>query len=228
MTKIFYGCDEVTKGWPRYFDLANAIEIPDRGKTPAIKTLNTWRVKSPKGFGFIVHFSNEFVGHLDRLSSASKTEFDEAALLAFEQTMEKARALGATALLLPTSFEFGPTETNRKLLARLATLDRGKMMLVWEFQGMWTTENAMEFAKGVGMIPAFDPFMAHEEGLSFGHGDGCFKLSERQGSRRYFDGYDFEQVLDWGAHFDRLLVLARGRFKWRHLRELRETMKSAD
>lgn len=228
MTKIYYGCDEVTKGWPRYFDLANAIEIPDRGKTPAIKTLNTWRVKSPRGFGFIVHFSEDFVAHLDRLSLTSKTSLDDAAMASFEGTMEKARALGATALLLPTSFDFGPTENNRKLLASLAALDRGKMIFIWESQGMWTTENTMAFAKSMGIVAAFDPFLAHEEGLDFGHGDGCFKLSERQGSRRYFDGYDFEQILDWGAHYDRLLILARGRFKWRHLRELKQTMKSLD
>lgn len=227
MTKFYYASDEINKGWKRYFNLANALEVTNEGKLPSIKTLNSWRVSSPKGFGFVVHVLDEFIEALDRLSAAGASQLDEQAKAAFEASLERAKALGAIALFLPTSFEFSPTQSNRTLLEKVAELNRGKLMLVWESQGMWSLEDMRDWASKRGIVYTYDPFMAFEEGLEFGHGDVCFKINERQGTRRHFDGYDMENLIEWAQAYDRAILLFRGRFKWRHLKEWRETLKSS-
>ncbi len=228
MTKIYFGCDEVSRGWKRYYGLCNALEVPSREKSPSIRTLNTWRVNSPKGFGFILHTEPEVSDNLERLSEKGQSALDETTKQHFQNSIARAHALGAKALFLATSYDFGPTAKNRSLIEELAKIERGNTLLIWETQGMWSVEDTRNFAKSNGIIYAMDPFLANDSEISFGHGDACFKLSERQGARRHFDGYDFEQMLEWGQSFDRLFILLRGRFKWRHARELQETLKSLE
>lgn len=234
MAKYYVGCDEVTKGWSRYFDLCSALEVPwQADDRPTIKTMNTWRVSSPKGFAFIPHVQpavvDALVAHGARGAKELSADFAEL----WAPTGDRARALAARAVLVSTPFDFTPTPTNRALLAdfgkRLADLGF-KTPVIWENTGMWEPEDSAEVARKAGLTYLQNPFSNFEGELQlFGKGgDLALTLSERGGTRRHFDTYDMEQLIDGTMNFDRVYVMLRGQYKWRHARELKLLLDSME
>ncbi len=223
MSKIFYGCDEISRGWERYFQLCNALEVRlDPQVTPTLKTLNRWRVDSPKNFCFMLHVAPELIDALLVQAGRKSSTLSPELQAAWEKTMEQARALAARALVIETPTELSPNATNRALMVELAKLAQAsKLPLIWQAQGMWSKSETRDFAESHGMIFALDPFLWQQEELSFTSGDACFILSERIGMRRKFDQYDLEELVGWSQSYNRVFVLLRGRFKWDHARELR-------
>lgn len=228
-TKFYYGCDEVAHGWKRYFEQCNALELAlDPVNTPTIKTLNRWRVESPRGFCFVLHLHPELQSALVETAQRQGSKLSAAALQGWEKTMEQARALAAKALLWRSPFDYSPTQTSRDLMVELAKkAQEAKLPLIWESEGMWNKEATHAFAQEHGIIYAIDPFLWSREELEFGHGDACFILHERAGARRKFDQYDMEELMGFAQPYQRAFVLCRGRFKWDHARELRYVLEYA-
>src|SRR5690606_19736035 len=102
MTKIYYGCDHVPRGWGRYFATCNAIELnlETYEKRPNIATLNRCRVESPKGFGHVLHIDPAVTDGLTRLSNNNKPQLDDAVREGWKKTLEAAKALSARAVYL--------------------------------------------------------------------------------------------------------------------------------
>ena len=228
-TTIYYSCDEVPQGWRRYFAQCNALELSlDPVNTPTIRTLNRWRVDSPRGFCFVLHLSQPLQAALLEASKGGKRTLPASALQAWETTVEQAKALAAKAVLWRSPLELSPTEHSRALLTQLAQLAReAKLALIWESDGMWNREATHAFAQEHGIIYAIDPFLWSREELAFGRGDGCFLINERAGARRKFDQYDMEELVGHAASYQRVFALCRGRFKWDHARELRYVLEYA-
>lgn len=232
MAKYYVGSDEVTKGWSRYYDLCNAFELSwTDDERPAVKTMNGWRVNSPKGFAFIPHVQPAVVDRLVALGAKGSTTFgDDEALLA--PTLARAKALAAKGLLVSTPFDFTPTPTNRKLIADFAAQLRAagfKQPILWENTGMWDPENSAELAASSGLTLLYNPWGNFDaEFQVLGGDDIALCLTERGGTRRHFDTYDMEQLVEQCDRFNRVFVLLRGQYKWRHARELKLLLDSLE
>lgn len=232
MTKIYYGSDEVPRGWGRYYAMCNALELDltTLENRPRTETLNRWRVESPKGFAFVLHADPDVVEGLAALSQADRTELDDRVRQGWERTMAAAHALAAKAVLIRTPMSFSPSAASRELMRKLATelAAEARPLVIWETEGMWSVEDTRDLAESLGLVYALDPFLARRDDIEFTRGDACFVITERGGMRRDFDPYDIEELLDAASRYDRIFVLLRGRFKWPHARIFRDLLKEED
>ena len=238
MVKVYFGCDEVEPSWSRYVETCNSLEVRvDRGPDPAIKTLNRWRVETPRGFCFVLQADPRLGQRLDELAygGASRLPGKDAVLEeALAVTEARAHALAARALLLETPPGFTPGADAEALLealvAQINERASKRRALIWEPGGLWTVERALEVAEPLGLTVAHDPFLAAREDVEAptAGGDVCYVLTERAAMRRRFDQFDMEEIIDRAEDADRAFVLLRGRFKWHHARELRHVLAAFD
>ena len=231
MTHIYFGCDETPRGWKRYLDLCNAYEVrADGAQPPSMKTLNSWRVSTPKGFCFVLHAGDELSAALEG-KGWGEDGLSAPAEEAWAQVLERRKALAAKAVLVRTSPDFTPTPEHRaRLVALSARAAADKVALIWESSGLWEATTTYEWAQEHGIVYAFDPFLATRDGLEIeGNGqDVCFALSERAGMRRTFDEYELEQLMDWCEGHQRAFVLLRGRHKFAHAREIKYLLSQSE
>lgn len=218
---IYFGTDEVKRGWERYFDLCNALEVRNEASPdadPSISTLNTWRTKSPKGFAFVVHSDREIATMLQAGYENNETELSANFADAWERTVARAKALSAKAIIIETSADFRPSENSRTLIEKVgAFVSTQKTAVIWERHGLWGTEETIELSRRSGLVPCFDPFIADADDIKPQKGnDVCFRITERAASRRQFDEYDFETLVRWCATYNRAFVLFNGRHKHLH------------
>ncbi|RAL23736.1 hypothetical protein DL240_06155 [Lujinxingia litoralis] len=228
MTKFYYACDPSPGNWGDTFALCNAAEIDlERLENPPkIATLNRWRVDSPKGFGFVLHapsvIGEQLVGAYER----DAQELPLALLDAWKETMERAHALAARAILFSTPMEFRPGTASRALISALGdTLAaQAGRPVIWQAEGIWDVESTLSLARDHHLTLAIDPYLALRDEIELGHGDGAFILNERAGMRREFDRYDLEEMLGAMSSFNRAFLLLRGRFQRKHAEALRELL----
>lgn len=230
MASYYYGCDEMVRGWARYTKLCNALEVDlsSQRDAPTIKTLNRWRVSSPRGFAFLLHMDTGVVEGLNKACDRGAKRLPASVREGWEVTQARAQALSAKAIVLSTSMDVTPGEASRALLAQLAELvHASKRTLIWEPSGLWERPQAQEWAREHGVTLAYDPFLAMQDSELCAAGeDVCWVVSERAGMRRSFDQFDLEGVLEWGSTAQRVFMMLRGRFKESHARELRYIMES--
>ena len=231
MANLYYGSNEVPKGWERYFSQCNLLEIDIESfdAPPKTSTLNSWRVESPRGFAFVLHTSTAFNEELVRLRDTETTEVSDVLRREWKKTIEQSESLAAKAILMRTPPEFSPGPLSEALLANISDelVAPSKPALLWESSGLWSAKQARKFAEAQGIVYAMDPFIAYRDELEFTHGDACWMLTERAGMRRKFDQFDMERLIRWAENYDRTFVLLRGRFKWDHAKELRIALEYA-
>lgn len=232
MARYFYGCDEVNEGWDNYFELCNALELDLETfkETPKIETLNSWRVDSPKNFCFILHVRPEisqWLGTAEGDVPEEPEDFPARVRQAWDVTLDRAHAVAARALLIPTDEAFTPGESHRKFLRAFVDIlgDRTDAALLWEPSGLWTRDQRVDFADELDIAPTYDPFIAEREGHQFGHGDVAFTITERAGRRRQYDTFDFRELLQWTGKYDRVFAMLRGRHKWSHAQKMKAALQ---
>jgi hypothetical protein len=220
--KIYFGLDEIEGGWDRYMDRFTLLEVPETRNPATVETLNRWRVESPRGFAFVHHATQAFSDELSAIVDRGNDSITDALRAEWKLIVARADALAAKAILIETDASFTPSTRSRELMRALSDEfgASSNARIIWSAFGLWEVDSTREFAESIGLAYAFDPFMLHQEGGSFTHGDACFVVHERAGSRRYFDQYDFEQMLEWCKPYDRVFTLLRGRYKSKHAREL--------
>lgn len=222
---IYFGFDEVLYGWSRYFDLCNAFELreSDPSAAPSTKTLNKWRVDSPKGFAWILHAQPAFVESLVRAYEVGRADIDDEGRNGWAVTQERAHAVAAKALFLETPPELPPSDVSRTIMREVGgrLTSESKRPIIWESSGLWTVEDGSAIAADAGLVYAVDPFLLAADGLPLPAGsDACFRITERAAARRQFDRWDMEQLVEWCDGYDRAFVLFAGRFKVSHAKEL--------
>lgn len=234
MARHYYGCNSVDKGWEQYFELCNAFEF-DPGsyeEPPTIETLNGWRVDSPRNFCFILHAAHRVKRHFagGARVDAQPEEIPDVVERGWETTRERADALAATAVLLPTPSEFRPSEANRQKLRAFSEQVVGDddPLVLWEPSGIWTLEQMRDFSEELGFAPVYNPFIADREDAGFRYGDAGFVVTERAARRRQFDVFDFEKMIGWTQNYDRLFTMFRGRHKWAHAQNMQVALRRAE
>ena len=228
MARYYYGCDEVSQGWERYYESCNAneLDLESFKEQPKLETLNRWRVESPRNFCFMLHVPtalSEYFGQAAGDPPESAEDYPDEVREAWEWTLERTGALAAKAIVFPTPQEVTPGKGHRQRLAAFADdfVDEIGPEVLWEPKGLWTPDQTTDFADEIGFVPVFDPFIAHRDEYEFSHGDVAFAISERPGMRRQFDLFDFKELLRWTEKYDRVFAMVRGRNKWTHVQQLK-------
>lgn len=139
---------------------------------PADALLRRWRADVPPGFEFtikawqlVTHESSsptyrrlkqplpqEHRGHVGAFRSTPPV------LRAWERTLECARLLRATAVLLQCPKSFRPTEPNvARLRTFLGRVERPDARLLWEPRGEWPTTLLRELCEELRLVHVVDP-----------------------------------------------------------------------
>ncbi|MEM1350594.1 MAG: hypothetical protein AAGI01_18680, partial [Myxococcota bacterium] len=90
MTVLYFGCDDTGRGWKTIWRECTAHEVRlPVDFPPTIKTLNTWRVQSPRGFAFALHADHAFVEQLVRRAERGEGELTERDWSGWALTLER-------------------------------------------------------------------------------------------------------------------------------------------
>ena len=82
-----------------------------------------------------------------------------------------------------------------------------KATIAWEPHGLWDQDETIVFARGLGLVPVFDPFAELE--TPPGRGTAYFVLHQRRGLRAKFDDFDMEDLLELCEPYQRAVVIFR-------------------
>lgn len=229
MARIYAGHDDITRGWGRLTSRCDLLEVTPEILPKTTRTLNRWRVESPRLFAFVLHLDPLATSALTMASAAGRSTLGEDFEKGWDLTMDRAKALAAKAILMPTTFSFSPSEPSRALIAAVAEKARKvKETVIWEATGSWDLETTRDWAESLGLAYAYDPFLAARDGLEFTRKDACFIVTERAGGRRRFDEFDMEDLLRNCSTYDRSYILLRGRHKWHHAHQLHQARRNWD
>jgi uncharacterized protein YecE (DUF72 family) len=165
-----------TIGAREYFGRFRVVEVQQTFYDPPQDgTLIRWRRQAPPGFEFtlkawqlVTHDgSSPTYRRLKRPLDAADRErvgsfrLTPPVLRAWERTLECARLLHATAILLQCPRSFRPTDEN---VARLAAFCREVerpegVRLLWEPRGPWPPDVLRDLCRDLGLVHVVDPFV---------------------------------------------------------------------
>ncbi len=162
-----------TCGFPRarkqVFSALSLVEVEQTFyEPPPSATLERWRQEAPPGFSFtlkawqiLTHPASSPTykrtrsplpeGEVGHFAPGPATE------MAWERTLEAARALQADLVLIQTPPSFGPEKASR-LKAFALKAPRGGFLLAWEWRGRWDEAEALALCGELELVPALDPF----------------------------------------------------------------------
>ena len=125
-------------------------------------------------------------------------------LAAWERTLECARILHATAVLLQCPRSFRPTEENvARLRAFVATVERPDGRLLWEPRGPWPDELVRELCSELGLVHVVDPM----QGETVTPEETYYRLHGTTGARHVHTAAELRDVRDRVAGRPRPYVL---------------------
>ncbi len=132
----------------KYAQRFDMVELrPVDTSLPGPKKLASWRSKVPPAFAFSIVLP-KVVAEL-----APGNAIDQA----LHQTIESARVLQASCIVLATPPSVRPTAKNRDQITALAErLPKNGQLLAWHAGGIWEPEDVMETASRGGWLPIFD------------------------------------------------------------------------
>jgi len=157
MARLLVGLPALRGKLERYAKRYDLVEVrPVDTPLPSGTKLGRWRERVPPAFAFSVVLPRVVC------ELAPGAELDRA----LRRSLEAARYLQASCLLLATPPSVRPTKRNRGRLAALRErLPADGHVVAWQATGVWEQEEAMEVAATTGWLPVFD---AAEEPLAPG------------------------------------------------------------
>ncbi len=180
MSDVRVGLCGFTIGAAAYFRRYRLVEVQQTFyEPPRDATLVRWRRQAPLRFEFtlkawqlVTHEASSPTYRRLRtpLSAAERAEagsFRATAIVArgWRRTLECARLLRATAVLLQCPRSFRPTAENvERLRAFCTTAERPeRLRLLWEPRGEWPPELVRELCEELDLVHAVDPFVAETQ-----------------------------------------------------------------
>jgi uncharacterized protein YecE (DUF72 family) len=148
MARLLIGLPSLTGKLANYAKRYQLVELtPVDSPLPKPSKLAAWRSAVPPSFAFSVV--------LPRVVGALGT--GEAFERALADSLEAARVLQATCIVLATPNTVRPTAHNRARIAEIAArMPQDGHVLAWHATGMWETADHLETAVGAGWLPVFD------------------------------------------------------------------------
>ena len=139
---------------------------------PSDALLSRWRANAPPGFEFTMKawqlVTHEFASPTyrrvkrplpeDHRGQVGAFRSTPPVLRAWDRTLECARVLRATAVLLQCPKSFGPTEQNvARMRTFLTTVERPAGRLLWEPRGEWPASLVTEVCRDLQLVHVVDP-----------------------------------------------------------------------
>jgi uncharacterized protein YecE (DUF72 family) len=199
-----------TIGAAAYFRRFRVVEVQQTFyDPPPLATLDKWRAAAPADFEFTMK-AWQVITHLgtsrtyrrlrrpfsDReRAEAGGFRLTDTTRAAWETTLEGARALRATAILLQCPPSFRATDENAEAMRRfLGVVERpAGVRLLWEPRGPWPDALILSLCRDLDLVHAVDPFVrpsvTPESPYWRLHGN-------RSHYARYTDG-ELRQIIAW-------------------------------
>ena len=229
MTDIFCGCSDLPHDRKAFYKNASAIEYRvGLFSPPKARVLKDWAAaaaESPndmrsiwvawqafthrpadikKGFGLKL-LPGESAANLGHFLKSAEN------LRVWTRIKEQAQNVGASRILLETSANFTPSDSNKRALEcfvkEWAELPEN-MRLIWHPAGFWERDEAAEIAQSLGMILAIDPLVDEREDLPDAS-EAYFQMLGRHGLLDSYSDDDLERILDMTARFDDVTIVFR-------------------
>lgn len=224
---IHVGCCGLRIKLSSYAELFRVVEIQQTFyQPPRLSTLERWRAQVPGDFQFtlkawqlITHeaTSPTYRRLREKLTNSQKREagaFRPSATvcMAWQRTLESARALQASVILFQCPASFVPTREHKEnLRAFFRRLRRTESSLreisgltfVWEPRGDWRAEEIRELCEEFGLVHGGDPLQTE----LVTKGPGYFRLHGRAGSRYVHTEEDFQILLNAAGKHPSCFVL---------------------
>jgi uncharacterized protein YecE (DUF72 family) len=173
MTDVRVGLCGFTMAFDDYVREFPVVEVQQTFyDPPSITLLQKWRAEAPTNFEFTLKawqlVTHEGTSPTYRRLKRPLPEADKGrvggfrtsppVLRAWERTLECARALRATAVLLQCPRSFGPTESNvRRMQTFINTVERPEGRLLWEPRGDWPEALLRELCGELDLVHVVDP-----------------------------------------------------------------------
>jgi uncharacterized protein YecE (DUF72 family) len=159
-----------------YFREFGVVEVQQTFyEPPRDSTLRRWRTQAPPAFEFTLK-AWQLVTHdatsptyrrlrrplrADERAGCGSFRDTPVVREAWERTLECARLLRATAILLQCPASFRPTAENLDRLRAFARTARrpAGIRLLWEPRGDWSTENVAGLCRELDLVHVVDPFV---------------------------------------------------------------------
>jgi uncharacterized protein YecE (DUF72 family) len=240
LTHVFIGCNQIVGKRKLYFRYLSALEVVGTAdERITSRRLSQWRTESPKGFAFTMR-ALRAVTHPYEASDALPAclppdtarhtlgllQDTEGVRLAWAETLRLAQHLSPKVITLETPLAFTPSQTHRARLEWFAKelAPQAKATIAWQPHGLWDLEETVPWARGLGLVPIFDPFV--EDKLPPHRGTGYFVIHEPRNSRGSFSEFDFEDLLDRLSPYQRVFLMCRGTDCYRDARLAYNTWKA--
>jgi uncharacterized protein YecE (DUF72 family) len=131
--------------YAKRYDLVEVTPLDD--PLPKPSKLASWREQVPPAFVFNVVLPSVVA------TLSTGDELDDA----LGKSIEVARTLMASCIVLATPPSIRPTPRNRERIAKLAErMPKQGHVLVWHASGLWEPDDYMKTAYAAGWLPAFD------------------------------------------------------------------------
>ncbi len=211
---LLVGCCGLPLSLARYAATFPVVEVQQTFYQPPMrKTLEKWRAQVPAGFEFalkawqlITHEASSptYRRLREKLSARQKREagsfrLSATVMMAWERSLECARALGSRVVLFQCPARFKPTQESKasvraffRELRREAEKRRNEpeTTFAWEPRGEWRAEEVHELCEELGLVHAVDPFQQ----APVTQGLGYFRLHGRVGYRYRYTDEDLQQL----------------------------------
>lgn len=237
MKRIHIGCCGFPKARSVYFRAFRAVEVQQTFyDPPRPETLRRWREEAGPDFVFTLK-AWQVVTHpassptYRRLRRPLRPEeraaaggFQDTPVVwrAWEATLEAARALGATVILLQCPASFTPTpEHVRNLEAFLERARPAPFRIAWEPRGDWPAEEVRRICARHGLIHAVDPFAQPPvtEGTAY------FRLHGRTSYAYRYTDADLEALEGWCQPFEEIYVFFNNVSMWEDALRFQERVR---
>jgi len=191
-----------------YFEKFNAVEVPETFfDPPTTRTLNQWRRQAPEGFCFVltawqlITHPSDYAGYRkirrpweqEQASRFGAFQESEQVQWAWRLLRETAEMLHARAIVFRTPASFTPTQRNRRNLVRFfSSVNRGKLRLVWDPEGVWEEQEVQALCNDLGLTAVLDPLQSRIAPKQ----EFYFRMKTKTRGRTEYDIDDFYRILD--------------------------------
>jgi uncharacterized protein YecE (DUF72 family) len=238
MGHVFIGCDHIVGRKVAFFEHVSAVEIQETARGDVTdRALSRWRTDSPKGFCFVMHAvrgvgsvmgtrSPEWLGDAD-IEGGGLLRDTPAVLAAWAETVRLAGKLRPKLVLVRTPAAFTPTPTNRARVEWFARelVPQIDAAVAFEPHGLWQPETWVPWARELGLVPVFDPYVEPDLAITAG-GTVMLTVYDPFGPKTGFSDYEVEELLERIEPAQRAIIIFRGQRQYRDARIAHEVWQA--
>jgi uncharacterized protein YecE (DUF72 family) len=209
LTEVRIGLCGFTMAWDDYVREYGLVEVQQTFyEPPREETMRRWRAEAPDDFEFTIKawqlVTHDASSPTYRRLRTPLTATDRAeaggfgmtpiVLRAWQRSLDCARLLRATAILLQCPASFRPTDENaERMRTFFGSVERPDgMRLLWEPRGAWQAELVADLCRDLRLVHVVDPFAS----VSVTPAETYLRLHGTTGARHVYIDAELEQLVE--------------------------------